>query len=88
MKIAGCRTKPDIEYPCPWLFKVIGYGFQEIEQDIKKVVGEAAITVTSSHVSPGGKYHSVNLEMEVVSEEHRLAIYRKLGDCDAVKVVL
>lgn len=88
MIIDGCQTRPDIDYPCPWLFKVIGYGVREIEEAIKEVVGEVPCKITSSHASSSGKYHSVNLEMEVANEEHRLGIYRDLGVCAAIKVVL
>ncbi len=86
--IDGCQTRPDIDYPCPWLFKVIGYGCREVEEAIKEVVGEVPFAITPSNVSSGGKYHSVNLEMEVTSEEHRLAIYQNLGASDSIKVVL
>lgn len=86
--IDGCQTRPEIDYPCPWLFKVIGYGYLEVEKAVKEVVGEVPFKITPSNASSGGKYHSVNLEMEVVSEEHRLSIYRNLGACAAVKVVI
>ncbi|MCK4838087.1 MAG: DUF493 domain-containing protein [Desulfobulbaceae bacterium] len=86
--IGGCQTKPEIDYPCQWLFKVIGSGCQEVEAAIKEVVGDASFKITPSKASSGGKYHSVNLEMEVTSEEYRLAIYRNLGACASIKVVL
>lgn len=89
MKIIGsCQTKPDIDYPCQWLFKIIGSDCQAIEIAIQKVVGEAQIKITASNVSSSGKYQSVNLEMEVTSEAHRLALYKNLGNCAAIKVVL
>lgn len=84
----GCQAKPDIDYPCPWLFKVIGFNKQEIDLAIVEVVGEIPFTVTDSKASSGGKYHSVNLEMEVVSEEYRNSIYQNLADHSAIKVVL
>lgn len=86
--IDGCQTRPDIDYPCQWLFKVIGSSSREVEEAIKEVVGDASFKITPSHTSSGGKYHSVNLEMEVTSEEHRLAMYRNLGACASIKVVI
>lgn len=86
--IDGCQTRPDIDYPCQWLFKVIGSGCLEVETAIKEVVGDAPFKTTPSNASSGGKYCSVNLEMEVTGEEHRLEMYRRLGDCAAIKVVL
>jgi putative lipoic acid-binding regulatory protein len=86
--INDCRAKPEIDYPCSWLFKVIGCGCREVEQAIAEVVGEVPFKITASHVSSGGKYHSVDLELEVASEEHRNAIYQNLSAHAAVKVVL
>lgn len=89
MKIMGsCQTKPNIDYPCQWLFKVIGSDYQAIETAIQEVVGEAPVKITVSNASSSGKYQSVNLEMEVTSEAHRLALYQNLGNCAAIKVVL
>jgi len=88
MTIDGCQAKPDIDYPCPWLFKVIGFNGQEIELAIAEVVGAVPFTVTASKSSSGGKYHSVNLEMEVTSEENRDSIYQDLSAHRAIKVVL
>ena len=83
-----CQAKPKIDYPCPWLFKVIGFDSHEIEQAISEVIGETPFTVTASKVSSSGKYHSVNLEMEVASEKNRDHIYQSLSDHSAIKVVL
>lgn len=88
MTTEGCQTKPKIDYPCPWLFKVIGFDRQEIEQVIAEVVGGVPFTITASKVSSGGKYQSVNLEMEVTSEENRHAVYQNLAAHPAIKVVL
>ena len=84
----GCQVKPKIDYPCPWLFKVIGFDRQEIEQVIAEVVGGVPFSITASNVSSGGKYQSVNLEMEVTSEENRHSIYQNLAAHSAIKVVL
>lgn len=88
MKINECQAKPDIEYPCPWLFKVIGFDRREIEKAIAETVGETEISVAASKSSGGGEYHSVNLEMEVIDEAHRDSIYTNLSAHVAIKVVL
>ena len=88
MKIDGCQTRPEIDYPCPWLFKVIGLSCREIERAIEEVVGVSSYSITYSNVSTSGKYHSLNLEMEVISEEHRLGLYQNLADHDSIKVVI
>jgi len=88
MDTEGCQAKPKIDYPCPWLFKVIGAGSGELEKAIRETIGTDCFTITASKKSSSGKYHSVNLEMEVVSEEHRNSIYRELSAHVSVKVVL
>ena len=83
-----CQKKPKIDYPCPWLFKVIGFDRQDIEQAIFEVIGDIPSTVTASKVSSSGKYHSVNLEIEVSSEKYRDHIYKSLSAHSSIKVVL
>ena len=83
-----CQKKPKIDYPCPWLFKVIGFDRQEIEEAIAVVIGEVPFSVTASMSSSSGKYLSVNLETEVASEEDRDRIYRELSAHVSIKVVL
>ncbi|MEN8142330.1 MAG: DUF493 domain-containing protein [Thermodesulfobacteriota bacterium] len=88
MIINDCQAKPRIDYPCPWLFKVIGFEMDEIEKAIGEVLGDAVVTVSASKASSSGKYQSVNLEMEVAGEEERDAVYKNLSAHAAIKVVL
>lgn len=83
-----CRTKPDIAYPCPWLFKVIGRGREAVAAAIVEVVGEAEHLCSYSHSSRCGKYSSFNLELLVESESHRDELYQALAAAPVVKVVL
>lgn len=83
-----CPKKPKIDYPCPWLFKVIGVGRGEVTAAIAEVVGEAEHLVSCANSSSGGKYHSFNLELVVESEAHRDRLYRELAACTVVRVVL
>ena len=83
-----CQKKPKIDYPCPWLFKVIGFDRNEMEEAIGEVVGDVPFSVTASMSSSSGKYQSVNLETEVASEKDRDRIYQELSSHRSVKVVL
>jgi hypothetical protein len=84
----SCPEKPQIDYPCPWLFKVIGVDREAVAAAIAEVVGEAEHLLTYAHSSSGGKYHSFNLELVVANEAHRDRLYRELSDCAVVRVVL
>ncbi len=83
---SGC--KPEIEYPAAWQYKIIGYSRDGIEAAVFAAVKGASFLLTHSNTSSGGKYISMNLEMVVETEEHRLSLYNELVQHPDVKVVL
>jgi putative lipoic acid-binding regulatory protein len=83
-----CQRKPKIDYPCPWLFKVIGGDREALAATIAEVLGERQHLLTFSNASSSGKYHSFNLEVVVESEKHRDELYRTLAACEVIKTVL
>ncbi|MFT5369727.1 MAG: putative lipoic acid-binding regulatory protein [Candidatus Latescibacterota bacterium] len=80
--------RPDIDYPCPWNFKVIGRDEAEMRQAIGDIVGDKAYTITLSNHSANGTYCSLNLHMTVINEPHRIYIYIALTEHDSTKIVL
>jgi len=84
----SCRQKPKIDYPCSWLYKVIGEEQEAIREAVYHTCAGKEITCTFSHTSSGGKYHSFNVELEVENEETRLSIYNRLNNHPAIKVVI
>lgn len=80
--------KPKIDYPCLWLYKVIGEDRAAVAAAIAEVVGAAEHLVVCANSSSGGKYHSFNLELVVESEAHRDRLYCELSACAVVRVVL
>lgn len=84
-----CKSrKPDIEYPCKWLFKVIGAVEVEIREAIETVILEESCHVELSNRSRTGKYLSFNVEVIVANEERRDLIYHDLQAHPAVKFVM
>jgi len=79
---------PEIDYPCPWGYKVIGTDMERLRSAIAEVIQERPHTVTPSNRSVTGKYHCLNVEIVVASEECRLEIYEGLRRHPAVKIVL
>ncbi len=79
---------PTIDYPCPWGYKVIGPDVERLRSAIAEVIQELPHTVTPSHRSLTGKYHCLDLELVVTSEECRLEIYEGLRRHPAVTIVL
>jgi putative lipoic acid-binding regulatory protein len=80
--------KPEIDYPCSWVYKVIGEDTQVLQELILTACAPSAVEISHSHSSSGGKYHSLNATLTVDSEEMRLQIYAALKSHPAVKIVL
>jgi len=87
MSDKGSKT-PIMEYPCRWIYKIIGSDRKATGEAIEEIVKECNYTITPSGISKTGKYHSMNLEVLVDNEGHRTGIYDKLRNHPAVKMVL
>ena len=87
MIVNGSGGKPDIDYPCPWGYKVIGSDVERLRSAIAEVIQERP-HATPSNTSLTGKYHRLDVEIVVTSEECRIEIYECLRRHPAVKIVL
>lgn len=80
--------RPEIEYPCSWVYKVIGEDCTLLKDVILVACAPHKVTITHSHASSKGKYHSLNAQLIVPDEKVRLQIYDRLKTDPAVKIVL
>jgi hypothetical protein len=80
--------RPEIEYPCTWVYKVIGEDCSLLKDVIVSACSPLPVKISHSHTSSKGKYHSLNAELEVPTEEVRLRIYELLKCSPIVKIVL
>jgi putative lipoic acid-binding regulatory protein len=80
--------RPEIEYPCTWIYKVIGEDCSLLKDIIISACSPLPVKISHSHTSSKGKYHSLNAELEVPTEEVRLRIYELLKCSPVVKIVL
>ena len=80
--------RPEIEYPCTWLYKVIGQDCTLLKEVIVSACAPMNVKISHSNVSTGGKYHSLNAELTVENEATRLAVYEALKSSPCVKFVL
>ena len=87
-KPQGAPDRPEIEYPCTWVYKVIGEDCSLLKDVIVSTCSPLSVKISHSHASPKGKYHSLNAEVEVPSEEVRLKLYKTLTSSPAVKIIL
>ncbi len=80
--------RPEIEYPCTWVYKVIGRDCTFLKEIIISSCATQEVKISHSNTSSGGKYHSLTAELTVKDEETRLAIYNTLKNNPDVKFVL
>jgi putative lipoic acid-binding regulatory protein len=82
------NRKPILEYPCPWLYKIIGDNQEELQQAARSIIDRQPCTISLSNSSKTGKYHCLNIEVEVIDESNRNAIYQAFKQHPRVKIVL
>ena len=79
--------KVSIDYPCLWLYKVIGSDEAKMRAAIADVI-TGAWEITASRSSATGKYVSLNIAVQVEDEQTRIFIYEALRKEPSVKMVL
>lgn len=88
MLLNDCKQKLELEYPCPWVYKIIGREQEELRVAIAEVVQARECLVSLSNSSSGGKYLCLDVELVVLSAEDREAQYCAFKRHPAVVMVL
>jgi uncharacterized protein len=82
------KRKVQLEYPCPWVYKIIGPDADEMRHAVAEIICDRTYKITHSRSSETAKYYCLNVELSVESESHRTALYEALKAHRAVKLVL
>lgn len=82
------QERPEIAYPCPWSYVVVGEGEPELMAHIETAVAGVEHTKKTSRHSQSGRYTSIEVTLVVRDEEHRLEVFRALQASPAVRVVI
>ncbi|MDP2839164.1 MAG: DUF493 domain-containing protein [Syntrophales bacterium] len=82
------KCKPEIAYPCRWVYKVIGRDLSLLRIAAAEVLSGRNYSVTPSRSSKGGAYHCLTVEMMIESESVRVGFYEKLRRHPAAIMVL
>ena len=77
-----------LEYPCTWVYKIIGYNKAEMQIAVAEIIRTCEYKISDSRSSETAKYHCLNVELTVGSESQRTALYEALKAHRAVKMVL
>ncbi|HPF69043.1 MAG TPA: DUF493 domain-containing protein [Candidatus Krumholzibacteria bacterium] len=88
--------RPDIRYPTPWSFKVIGDDEAAVRRAVETTLAERLECgaaerpwdLSTSRTSRGGRYVSLLLSLTVVSEDERNALFAGLAGHPAVRIVI
>lgn len=86
--IGGKEEKFHLEYPCTWIYKIIGVDPDEMQSAVGEIIQDRVCSITHSRSSENAKYHCLNVEVTVESESHRQIIYDSLKTHRAIKIVL
>ncbi len=84
------NDKGKIEYPCKWLYKVIGTDRDKLEKALIEIIPKTkeGLDLGFSNISKKGNYMAFNVEIKVQSQEQRDSIYVQLKKHPDVKAVL
>jgi putative lipoic acid-binding regulatory protein len=82
------KRKVQLEYPCAWIYKIIGPNADEMRRAVAEIIRDRAYKISHSRSSETAKYHCLNVELLVESESHRTTLYEALKAHRAVKMVL
>lgn len=82
------ECKPEISYPCPWVYKVIGRDLAALQDVVAEILSGQAYSAAPSRSSKGGGYHCLNVSLTVGNEPDRLGFYERLRKHPAVIMVL
>jgi len=88
MRIDLSKEKLQLEYPCKWLYKIIGRDEKAMRRAVAEIVPSRSHTIVNSNTSSNGKYQSMNLSLTVESDNDRTGIFQSLKSHHAIKMVL
>jgi uncharacterized protein len=72
------KGKPEIVYPCRWIYKLFGTDQDKMRDAVAETLGKTEYTLVLSRSSRHRKYHCMNLSVLVKSEDNRTQIYEAL----------
>jgi hypothetical protein len=82
------NEKPILEYPCLWVYKIIGEDQKQLRKAAAEIIADLTYTASPSNSSRRGKYHCLHIEIEVTDEKQRNMIFTALKQHPHVRMVL
>lgn len=82
------KPKLTLNYPCAWVFKVIGSDPAALRNAAAEVFGDTPCAISLSNSSSTGRYHCLDLEVTVADEASRNTFHHMLKKHPSIKLVL
>jgi len=76
-----------IDYPCEWIYKIIGSDKESVHNAIASIIQDREYQVNNSNTSKTGKYLSFNVTVMVDDEVYRNKIYHAFKGHNDIKFV-
>ena len=81
------NEKASIDYPCEWVYKVIGSDKESVYGATAGIMQDCAYQINDSNTSKKGKYLSFNVTVMVGNETYRNKIYQAFKEHGDIKFV-
>ena len=81
------NEKASIDYPCEWVYKVIGSDKESVYGATASIMQDCAYQINDSNASKTGKYLSFNVTVMVGDEAYRNKIYQEFKEHNDIKFV-
>lgn len=75
------------DYPCEWIYKVIGSDRESVHNAIASIIRDSEYSIDDSNTSKTGKYQSFNVTVLVGDEAYRNKIYHAFKEHVDIKFV-
>jgi putative lipoic acid-binding regulatory protein len=76
-----------VDYPCEWIYKVIGSDKESVHKAIDGIIQDSGYQISDSNTSKTGKYLSFNVTVTVGDEAYRNKIYQAFKEHNDIKFV-
>ena len=81
------NEKASIDYPCEWVYKVIGSDKESVYGATASIMQDGAYQISDSNTSKTGKYLSFNVTTMVGDEAYRNKIYQAFKEHNDIRFV-
>ena len=88
MLLFDWNRKPELQYPCPWEYRVIGHDQFAIRQAVAEVLHDVDYEISLSRFSRTGRYCSLEVALTVADEAQRTSLFTALKSHPAILMVL